>query len=86
MHIPFFVPKHEASNEEDATDEAMKDARAEASMSMGELIAVGYQFSTDRVSECIKIVSTAMPRMGFRTQRSYATVLAFALIVSLYYE
>ena len=60
----------------------MKAARTEASESMGELIAVGQQLTTERVQECIEVVSSAMPKMGYRTHRSYGTVLAFALIVS----
>ena len=81
--MPFFQPTHEVTEEEkSAAEEAMKAARMEASTSVGELIAVGRQFTTERVQECIRVVSSTMPRMGYRTHKSYATVLVFSLIVS----
>ena len=59
----------------------MKAARSEVSCSVGELIAAGQDFTTEKVQECIQVVSSSMPQMGYRTHRSYATVLAFSLIV-----
>ena len=81
--MPFFQPTHEVTEEEkSAAEEAMRAARMETSTSVGELIAVGQQFTTERVQECIRVVSSTMPRMGYRTHKSYATVLVFSLIVS----
>lgn len=83
VHVPFFQPSHQVTEaEKSAAEEAMKIARMEASASLGELIAVGQQFTTERVQECIHVVSSVMPRMGYRTHKSYATVLAFSLLVS----
>ena len=66
---------------ESTTEESMKAVRSEASCSVGELIAVGKDFTPEKVQECIQVVSSSMPQMGYRTHRSYATVLAFSLIV-----
>ena len=41
----------------------------------------GCLHTIEKVQECIQVVSASMPRMGYRTHRSYATVLAFSLIV-----
>ena len=80
--MPFFQPTNEISEaEKTITEESMKAAWSEASCSVGELIAVGKDFTPEKVQECIQVVSSSMPRMGYRTHRSYATVLAFSLIV-----
>ena len=76
MHVPFSQPVNDVSEaEKSAAEELMKAARSAASCSVGELIAVGQDFSSE---DCIHVVSSSMPRMGYRTHRSYATVLAFA--------
>lgn len=85
VHVPFFQPANEVSeSEKSAAEEAMKAARVEASSSVGELIAAGQDFTSEKVQECIQVVSASMPRMGYHTYRSDATVLAFLLIVSTF--
>jgi len=51
-----------------------------ASSSVGELIAIGQHFSTALVQECM-LLTSSMPKMGYRANKSYATVLAFAKLV-----
>ena len=69
--MPFFQPANELSeSEKSAAEEVLKAARSEASCSMGELIAVGKDFTPEKVQECIQVVSASMPRMGYRTHKS----------------
>lgn len=80
--MPFFQPESELSEtKKSAAEEALKAARDEASSSVGEMVAAGQDFTHEKVQECSHVVSAAMPRMGYRTHRSYATVLAFSYIV-----
>lgn len=47
--MPFFQPANEVSeSEKSAAEEAMKAARVEASSSVGELIAAGQDFTSEK--------------------------------------
>ena len=81
VHIPFFTPIHHVA--EGQVEEEMKSARDKASSSISHMIAVGQHFTSQRVHECLEVITSEMPNMSYRIQRSYSTVLAFAIIVSI---
>ena len=83
VHIPFFRPETEVTEAEKRdAEQILRAARITASSCMGELIAIGQHFSTALVQECMSLTTTTMAMMGYRANTSYATVLAFAKLVS----
>ena len=81
VHIPFFEPVRNVAESE--AEEEMKAARDRASSSISHMIAVGQHLTIQRVQECLQVIIAEIPKMSYRIQRSYATVLAFAIIVSI---
>lgn len=82
VHIPFFRPETEVTEAEKRdAEENLRAARMTASSSVGKLIAIGQHFSIALVQECMLLTTSSMPKMGYRANKSYATVLAFAKLV-----
>ena len=79
VHIPSFQPVSEADKRD--AEENLWVARTTASSSLGQLIALGENFSAALIQECMEVVSSSMPKMGHRVHKSYASVLAFAKLV-----
>ena len=88
VHVPFFHPENETSEiEKREAEEELRLARKQASSSIGVLIGLGQKFCTPRIQRLLKelpMAAECLQKMPYRVQKSYALLLTWAHMVSIF--
>ena len=61
-------------------EENLRVAHTTASSSLGQLIALGENFSAAYIQKCMEVVSSSMPKMGHRAHKSYEHSQAYIVL------